>query len=355
MRAKIEKLLSRFQEVEKQLSDPDTVKDQQLYKKLMQEYAYLKQVKAAAEYLYKVENELNKNKDLLIKEKDSGLIDLIKEELEDLEKEKSATEKKLQNLLVPPDPRDSCDILVELRAGTGGEEAALFVANCVKMYRGYAGQKGWKVETISLAESDLGGFKEYIMGISGENVFRLMHYEAGTHRVQRVPETESSGRLHTSAITVAVLLEPNEQDQKQIIDEKELNIDTFRASGAGGQHVNTTDSAVRILHKPSGLVVVCQDERSQHKNKAKALRILAARLTQKKMEEQQKQMSELRSGQIGTGDRSGRIRTYNFPQNRVTDHRIDLTLHNLDQVMQGNLDELTNALVTFYYQQKLSS
>lgn len=355
MRAKVEKLLARLAAVEKQLGDPDTVKDQPLYKSLTQEHSYLSQIKEASDYLKKTEEELLKNKELLVSEKEGELLDLIKEEISSLEKERTITEKKLQNLLVPPDPRDNRNILMEIRAGTGGEEAALFAADCIKMYQAYANKKGWKVEVLSSAQSDLGGYKEYIMALSGENVFRFMQYEAGTHRVQRVPETEGSGRLHTSAITIAVLLEPDEKDQKSIIDERDLTIGTFRASGAGGQHVNTTDSAVRIVHNPTGLTVVCQDERSQHKNKAKAMRLLAARIAQKEAEEQQKEMSALRTGQIGTGDRSGRIRTYNFPQNRVTDHRINLTLHHLDLILQGELDELTTALVAFYYQQKLSN
>ena len=221
------------------------------------------------------------------------------------------------------------------------------------MYKGYADKKGWSVEVISASESDVGGCKEYVMGITGVDVFRLMQYEAGTHRVQRVPKTETQGRLHTSAVTVAVLLEPTEEDDIAI-DDKELKIDTYRASGAGGQHVNVTDSAVRITHLPTGTVVCCQDERSQHKNKAKAMRLLSARIADEMRRKQAKEMSSLRSTQVGSGDRSERIRTYNYPQNRVTDHRIDLTLYKLDLIMEGDLDELTNALVAFFYQQKLS-
>ncbi|MFA5250381.1 MAG: peptide chain release factor 1 [Parachlamydiales bacterium] len=354
MQAKVEKLLFRLSELERQLSDPLTVSNLPLYKALTREHAYLNQIKETSVHLQRIEKELLQNQTLLLSEKEGELLALVKSEIASLEKEKLFLLKKLESLLVPPDPRDDRGVLLEIRAGTGGEEAALFVADCVRMYRGFADRKGWKIEILSASASDLGGYKEYIMGISGTGVFRFLQYEAGTHRVQRVPTTEASGRLHTSAITVALLLEPDESEQSPI-DERDLTIETFRASGAGGQHVNTTDSAVRIIHNPSGLVVTCQDERSQHKNKAKAIRLLAARLIQQKEEEQHKAMSALRSEQIGSGDRSERIRTYNFPQNRVTDHRIDLTLYRLDQVMQGDLEELASALVSFYYQKKLSS
>jgi len=243
---------------------------------------------------------------------------------------------------------------VELRAGTGGDEAAIFVGDCVRMYKAYADRKGWRVETLSSAPSELGGFKEYVMTFAGLNVFRFMQYEAGTHRVQRVPKTETQGRVHTSAITVAVLMEPDE-NEKVVIDERELKIDTYRASGAGGQHVNVTDSAVRITHLPTGTVVTCQDERSQHKNKDKAMRLLVAKISEEKRRKADAEMAELRSTQVGSGDRSERIRTYNFPQNRVTDHRIDLTLYKLDRVMEGDLDDLTEPLVKYFYQEKLAA
>jgi peptide chain release factor 1 len=257
-------------------------------------------------------------------------------------------------LLIPPDPRDSRNILLELRAGTGGDEAAIFVGDCVRMYKQYADKKGWKYELLSCAPSEKGGFKEYVMGMSGHNIHRLMQYEAGTHRVQRVPETEAQGRVHTSAITIAVLLEPDELE-KVVLDERELKIDTYRASGAGGQHVNTTDSAVRITHLPTGTVVYCQEERSQHKNKEKAMRLLSAKIAEEKRIKAEKELSSLRSNQIGSGDRSERIRTYNFSQNRVTDHRIDLTLYKLNLVMDGDLDDITEALVAYFYQQKVES
>jgi peptide chain release factor 1 len=354
MEEKIEKLLLRLKEVEENLGDETVFSNQKLFKQLSQEHSRLNELKDLYEYYKKSQNQLIQNKDLLLSEKDPEMIEVIKEEIIDLQREIEITKSRVQNILVPPDPRDSRNIILEIRAGTGGDEAAIFVGNLVRMYQNYASSKGFKVETISLTESEKGGYKEYIMSLSGQNVFRLLQYEGGTHRVQRVPETEAQGRLHTSAATVAVMLEPTE-DEEIVIDEKELKIDTFRSSGAGGQHVNTTDSAVRITHLPSGIVVGCQEERSQHKNKDKAMRLLSAKLLEKKRSDEAKERKEIRSAQVGSGDRSERIRTYNYPQNRITDHRINLTLYNLDQVMNGDLDEITNALVSFYYQQKISS
>lgn len=354
MEEKVQKLLARLQEVEKMLGDPATFADQKLYRKLTQEHAYLIDLKEVWEYFLRVNAQLAENQILLTSEQDPEMLHVIREEIADLQAEIEHTKKRVETILVPPDPNDSRNILVEIRAGTGGDEAAIFVGDCVRMYHGYADRKGWKTEAISATSSDMGGYKEYIMSVAGPNVFRLMKYEAGTHRVQRVPETETQGRLHTSAITVAVLLEPTE-DEEIDIDEQDLKIDTFRASGAGGQHVNVTDSAVRITHLPTNTVVTCQDERSQHKNKEKAMRLLQARIAEQILRKQQKEMSALRATQVGSGDRSERIRTYNFPQNRVTDHRIDLTLYRLDHVMEGDLDEITQALVTYYYQKELSS
>jgi peptide chain release factor 1 len=354
MEAKVKKLLTRLEEVEKKLGDPDTFLDKNLYKELTVEHAYLNKLKDAWEYYKKVSEQLIENQALLIQEKDPELIEIIKEEIEDLEKQIIISRSALEAILVPPDPRDNRNIIMEIRAGTGGDEAAIFVGDCVRMYMGYADIKGWASEIISATESDQGGYKEYVVGLSGNDVFRLMQYEAGTHRVQRVPKTETQGRLHTSAVTVAVLMEPTDDDGI-LVDERDLKIDTYRASGAGGQHVNVTDSAVRITHLPTNTVVCCQDERSQHKNKAKAMRLLKARIAEEMRRKQAKEMSDLRSTQVGSGDRSERIRTYNFPQNRITDHRIDLTLYSLDKVMTGDLDALTNALVTFFYELKLSS
>jgi peptide chain release factor 1 len=354
MEEKIKKLLERLKEVEAKLGDPNIFADQKLFKELSQEHSRLNELKDTWNYYLKTNLQLIESKDLLISEKDPELIEVIKEDITNLQNELDITKARLEIILVPPDPRDSRNVIMEIRAGTGGDEAALFVGNLVRMYQYYANNKGWNVETISSASSEKGGYKEYIMSLSGHNVFRFLQYEAGTHRVQRVPATEASGRLHTSAATVAVLLEPNADDDVGI-DEKELKIDTYRSSGAGGQHVNTTDSAVRITHIPTGIVVACQDERSQHKNKDKAMRLLKAKVAEKRRLEEEKSRSKERLQQVGSGDRSERIRTYNFPQNRISDHRIDLTLYNLDRVMEGDLDDITNALVTYFYQEKLKT
>lgn len=354
MNEKVEKLLARLREVEDLLGLPQTLSDQKLYRQLTQEHAHLSEVKEMWDILQSAEKELRENKVLLETELDSGMQEMLREEISSLDVKREASLASLQNLLVPPDPRDSRNIILELRAGTGGDEAALFVADCVRMYQYYAGKKGWKCEVLSTAPSELGGYKEYIMSLSGHNVFRLMQYEGGTHRVQRVPATETQGRVHTSAITVAVLPEPDETEKVEI-DEKDLQIDTYRASGAGGQHVNRTDSAVRITHVPTGTVVACQEERSQHKNREKAMRLLSSRIAEEERRKAAAEMSASRSIQVGSGDRSERIRTYNFPQNRVTDHRINVTLYKLDRVMEGDLDDLTVPLVNYFYQEKLKS
>lgn len=354
MNEKVERLLARLQQIEAELSLLETLSDQKRYRQLAQEHAQLSELKDHWDRLLALQKELEENRTLLAAEKDLEMQALLREEITRLEGEEIKVRKEVENLLVPPDPRDSRNIILELRAGTGGEEAALFVANCARMYRNYADQKKWKYEVLSTSSSDLGGYKEYIVSLSGPNVFRLMQYEAGTHRVQRVPETETQGRVHTSAITVAVLLEPTEDDKVQV-EEKDLRIETYRASGAGGQHVNRTDSAVRITHIPTGTVVACQDERSQHKNREKAMRLLLARIGEAQRKKAHEEMSALRLSQVGSGDRSERIRTYNFPQNRVTDHRINLTLYKLDRVMEGDLDDLTIPLVNHFYQEKLQS
>jgi len=354
MENRINKLLARLDEVEALMSKNETLEDKKLYRELTQEYSYLSELKDVWHHYQKINNQLIENEDLLLTEKDPGLIEIIKEEIVALGRQAELTKSRLQTILVPPDPHDSRNIILEMRAGTGGEEAALFVTDLARMYTNYADRMGWVVDKLSSMPSDMGGYKEYIIGITGPNVHRYMQYEGGGHRVQRVPETEASGRLHTSAATVAVLLEPDENDDIDIND-KDLQIDTYRASGAGGQHVNTTDSAVRITHIPTNTVVCCQDERSQHKNKDRAMRLLKAKIAEEMRRKQSKQRADLRASQVGSGDRSERIRTYNFPQNRITDHRIDLTLYQLDQVLEGNLDPITNALVAYYYQQKMTS
>jgi len=351
---KVEQQLGRLAEVEQELGSPDVLQDQKAYRLLTQEHSHLSEVRDVWQELQKVETDLTEHQELLKAEaEDSDFAEMLREELEQLTTRHEELDRKIQVLLVPPNPYDHRSTVLELRAGTGGEEAALFVADCIRMYRFFADQMGWSVEDLGGTPSDRGGFKEYVMVLSGQNVHRYLQYEAGTHRVQRVPETETQGRVHTSAITCAVLMEPEEEDDVSI-EEKDLRIDTFRASGAGGQHVNVTDSAVRITHLPTGIVVSCQDEKSQHKNKAKAMRHLKAKIVEIEEQKRLAEQASKRASQVGSGDRSERIRTYNFPQNRITDHRIQYTRHNLDQVMNGDLQELVEALVSYYYQQKFA-
>ncbi len=354
MEEQLLKLLKRFEKVEYLLGQADVLADQQQYRELAQEHAYLTEVKDLWQRYEKAKKQLEENQLLLKSEKDLEFQEVIREEIASLESSIASSYNKLEALLIPPDPRDSRTVIIELRAGTGGDEAAIFVGDCTRMYKMYAEKKGWKYDLLSCAPSEMGGYKEYVMSVSGHNVKRLLQYEAGTHRVQRVPKTEAQGRVHTSAITVAVLVEPDESE-KVVLDERDLKIDTYRASGAGGQHVNVTDSAVRITHIPTGTVVSCQEERSQHKNKDKAMRLLTAKIADEVRMKAEREMASIRSTQVGTGDRSERIRTYNFSQNRVTDHRIDLTLYKLNQVMEGDLDEITEALVAYFHQEKLSA
>jgi len=353
MEKKIALQLARFNELEAILSHPEVFNDQKKYRALTQEHAYLSEIKNVVEELNRSKKQFSENKELLQQEKDPEFAQLLKDDINQLETRIAELEKQLENLLIPPDPNDHRNIIVELRAGTGGDEAALFVGDCVRMYKMYADKHGWKTELLSCAESEIGGFKEYVMTLSGHNVYRLMRYEAGTHRVQRVPETEAQGRVHTSAITVAVLLEPDEETDVEIED-KDLRIDTYRASGAGGQHVNKTDSAVRLTHLATGIVVYCQEERSQHKNKDKALRLLKAKISEIEQQKKADAIASTRASQVGSGDRSERIRTYNYPQNRITDHRINLTKYNLDRVMEGELDDFTTGLVSHYRQEQLN-
>ena len=346
-------MLARLEEVENELSSSSVVNDQILYRKLTQEHAYLTEIKEVYSCLEKAYKQLSENEELLKIETHEEMRLLFREDVLQIQKSVSKLEDDLKTLLVPPDPNDSRNVIVELRAGTGGDEASLFVGDCVRMYHLYAEKRGWNYEVLGASSNEVGGYREYIMVMSGKNVRRFMQYEAGTHRVQRVPATETQGRIHTSAITVAVLLEPSEEEEVNIV-EKDLRIDTYRASGAGGQHVNVTDSAVRITHIPTGLVASCQDERSQHKNKDKALRLLKARIAEVERKKREEEEASTRASQVGSGDRSERIRTYNFAQNRVTDHRINLTLYSLDRVLEGELDPITTALVSHYYQKQLS-
>ena len=354
MKEKVEGLLAKLPQIEAELGSQEALADQKRYKLLSQEHAHLSSLKEAWETLSSSKIQLDENKALLGSEKDPEMIELVREDVLRLEEGVKTSLKQVETLLVPPDPNDNRNVILELRAGTGGDEAALFVGNCARMYQNYASSKGWKVDVLSAAYSELGGCKEYIVSLSGPNVYRFMKYEAGTHRVQRIPATETQGRVHTSAITVAVLIEPDEGEAVQI-DEKDLRIDTYRASGAGGQHINTTDSAVRITHIPTGTVVASQEERSQHKNKDKAMRLLSAKIAEEMKSKAASELSVLRQSQVGSGDRSERIRTYNYPQNRITDHRINLTLYKLDKVMEGDLDEITTALVNHFHQESLKS
>lgn len=353
-KAKIQALLNRIPELEEQLGNPELLSDPKKFKKTAQEHAYLKELEEAQDAWISLDRQLRENRQLLRESLDEEMESLVKEEITLLEERLPDLEKKIDMLLVPPDPYDHANTILEIRAGTGGDEAALFVGTLVRMYKLYADAKGWRWELLSCTPSDLGGFKEYIVGVAGPAVYRLLRHEAGTHRVQRVPETEAQGRVHTSAATVAVLLEPPE-DEDLRIDEKDLRIDTCRSSGAGGQHVNTTDSAVRITHLPTGVVVFCQEERSQIKNREKAMRVLKVRIREAEIARKAAEVAELRSSQVGSGDRSERIRTYNFPQNRVTDHRIGLTLYNLDRMLNGDLDPMTLPLVAHYHKVQLEA
>jgi peptide chain release factor 1 len=353
LKSRIEEMLIRFQTVEELLGQPDIFSDQSKYRALTQEHAYLSDVKEVADKIQAHSKQIEENEELLKQESDPELVQMVRDDNATLTKKVQELKVRLETLLVPPDPLDNRNVIMEIRAGTGGDEAAIFVGDCVRMYKCYAETKGWKYEALSAAPSERGGYKEYVMVISGQQVFRLLRNEAGTHRVQRVPETEAQGRVHTSAITIAVLPEPTEEEQLQI-NPAELRIDTYRSSGAGGQHVNTTDSAVRITHLPTGAVVTCQDERSQIKNRDKAMKLLSAKILEEKRRKEEEKIADLRLSQVGSGDRSGRIRTYNFSQNRVTDHRVNLTLYNLTDVLDGKLDEFTQALVAFSYEQKLA-
>ncbi|MFP4490387.1 MAG: peptide chain release factor 1 [Spirochaetaceae bacterium] len=339
---RLESIDARYREVERQIADPEVMKDMSRYRELMQEYSQLHETIVEYEHYKQISQEVEDAEAMLEEEQDAEMRSMAKAEVEDLEEKKTKSEEKLRQLLIPRDPLDGKNIIVEIRAGTGGEEAGLFAADLYRMYARYAESKKWKLEVMESNETGIGGFKEIVFSISGKNVYEHLRYESGVHRVQRVPTTESGGRIHTSAVTVAVLPEAEETDVE--IKNEDLKIDVFRSSGPGGQSVNTTDSAVRITHLPTNTVVTCQDEKSQHKNKAKALRVLRSRLYEVEHERHRQERDESRKSQIGSGDRSERIRTYNFPQNRVTDHRINLTSHKLEQILQGDLDEIIEQL-----------
>jgi peptide chain release factor 1 len=350
---RLENLEKQYLDLEQRLSDPEVIRAQDIYQKLMKEHAELAPLIQAFRRYKHLEKELADSQSLLKDDSDEDLKDMAREDVQSLKEQIGQVEEDLRVLVLPKDPNDDKNVLLEIRAGTGGEEAALFAADLYRMYTRLAERRGWKLEVMSHSATGLGGLKELIALISGDRVYSQLKFESGTHRVQRVPETESQGRIHTSAVTVAVL--PEAEDVDVQISPEELRVDVYRSSGPGGQSVNTTDSAVRITHLPTGLVVTCQDEKSQHKNKAKALKVLQARLFDLKQQEQQRQIAQERKTQVGSGDRSERIRTYNFPQGRITDHRIGLTLYRLEAILDGDLDELLNGLTTHYRTQALQA
>ena len=340
IRGKLDRLAERFNEITALLADPETQDDQNRFRDLGREYAQLEPLVHCYDNYLAVEDEISVAREMLA---DKEMAELAREELGAAEARREALEPQLRRLLLPPDPNDRRNIYLEVRAGTGGAEAALFAGDLLRMYLRYAESQGWRHEIMSASEGELGGFKEVVLRISGNGVYAKLKFESGTHRVQRVPETESQGRVHTSACTVAILPEVETVDEVQI-DANDLRVDTYRSSGAGGQHVNKTDSAVRLTHLPTGIVVECQDERSQHKNRARAMSLLQAKLLSQAIEAQNAEQSQSRRLQVGSGDRSERIRTYNFPQNRLTDHRINLTLYKLDEIMLGNLSQVIEPL-----------
>lgn len=341
MTARLAAALARADEVERELADPATVKDHNKLKALGREHARLDRIRKTSNRLAKLQDELEQAHELA-RDSDVGLAELAQADVERLGPEVARLSEDLENLLIPPDPLDVRDTIVEVRAGTGGDEAGLFAGDLVRMYKRYAEGRGWKIEMIEFSEGNMGGVREASFKVSGDQAYGRLRYESGVHRVQRVPQTETQGRIHTSAATVAVLPEAEEVDVQ--IEDKDLKIDRFRSSGPGGQSVNTTDSAVRITHLPTGVVVQCQDQKSQLQNRLRAMEVLRARLFDRELAEQEAARSRERRAMVGTGDRSSKIRTYNFPQNRVTDHRINLTLHKLEEILEGGLDELIDAL-----------
>ncbi len=342
---KLEGVEERFCQLERRLSDPEVTKDQNAYRDYTREHSELNKIVSAYREYKEVARNVKEAKDLL-KDSDDEIKELAREDIETSTERLEELKEELKWLLVPKDPNDKKNIVLEIRAGTGGEEAGLFAADLFKMYSKYVEGLGWKVEVLSKHATGVGGLKEIVALVKGTGAYSSLKYESGTHRVQRVPTTESQGRIHTSAVTVAVLPEAEEVDIK--IEPDEIRVDVFRSTGPGGQSVNTTDSAVRITHLPTGLVVSCQDEKSQHKNRAKAMKVLRARLYESILTEQNEKISADRKNQVGTGDRSGRIRTYNFPQGRVTDHRIGLTLYKLESILEGDLVEIIDALLTHH-------
>jgi peptide chain release factor 1 len=348
---KLESVVKRLHILESDLSNPELIARQKEYQQLAREHAEVAPVVEAYQRYKRVKRDIEDNLSLFEHEHDAEMREMVREEIAQLREQLESTETELKLMLVPRDPNDDKNVILEIRAGTGGEEAALFVADLFRMYMRYAELRHWKVELLDSHPTDIGGFKEIVAAINGKGAYSRLKYERGAHRVQRIPTTESQGRVHTSAVTVAVLPEAEEVDV--FVDPNELRVDVFRSSGPGGQSVNTTDSAVRITHIPTGLVVICQDEKSQHKNKAKAMKVLRARLLDQMRGEQEARIAQDRKSQVGSGDRSERIRTYNFPQNRVSDHRVNLTLYRLEAVLAGELDGIIDPLSTHFQAEAL--
>ena len=351
---KLEEINSRFEKLTEELGQPEVVQDQNRYRKLTQEHAGLQEIVEAYQLYLKIQQQLEDNRVLSEdKDEDPEIRKLADQEIQELNLQTQKMKKQIELLLLPKDPDDSRNIIIEIRAGTGGDQAALFARDLFQMYAHYAESQKWRLKLMNESKNDLGGFKEITFSIEGKEVYSRLKYEGGVHRVQRVPKTETQGRIHTSAATVAVL--PEVEDVEVQINPGDLRIDVYRSSGPGGQSVNTTDSAVRITHIPSGLVVICQNEKSQLKNKSQALKVLRARLYEKELEAQQSETAEKRRGMVGSGDRSERIRTYNFPQGRLTDHRINLTLYKLEDILFGNLELVIDPLLSYYQAELLKA
>ena len=348
---KVQVFESRYEELSQKLCDPSVVSSPELYAEVMKEYKSVEPLALKYREYRKISSDIEEIKEIL-NENDTDT-EMFEEEKQALEEKLESVSEEMKILLLPKDPNDDRNVIIEIRGGAGGEEAALFAAVLFRMYSMYAVKKGYKTELINANETELGGYKEISFMLTGEGAYSRLKYESGVHRVQRVPETETQGRIHTSTVTVAVL--PEADDVEVTINPSDLRIDTFRSSGAGGQHINKTESAIRITHIPTGLVVECQDERSQYKNKDKAMKVLKSRLLESEREKQQSEVAEKRHSQVGTGDRSERIRTYNYPQGRVTDHRIGLTLYKIDDILNGNIDEIIDALITANRTQQLNN
>ncbi|MDQ2087671.1 peptide chain release factor 1 [Herbivorax sp. ANBcel31] len=350
---KLQAAENRYEEVNHKLSDPDVIGDQNEYKKLMKEHSDLEEIVAKYGEYKKLNKDIEEAKELLKEKQEKDFKEMVELELKEAEESLEVVKEDLRILLLPKDPNDDKNVIVEIRGGAGGDEAALFAGVLFKMYSKYAERYRWSTEILDSNPTEIGGFKEVVFLIEGKGAYSRLKYESGVHRVQRIPSTEANGRVHTSTVTVAVLPEAEEVDVE--VDQNDLRIDTYRSSGAGGQHVNKTDSAIRITHNPTGIVVACQDERSQHKNKDKAMTVLRSKLYEIAQRQQVGDIAEERKSQVGTGDRSERIRTYNYPQGRITDHRINLTIYKLENVLNGDIDEIIDALITTEQSEKLGS